>query len=110
VGTSGNDVLYESASGSKMTGGAGADKFVFTYFVAGNTITDFRIGQDKVDLSAFHLGASALKDGHAWLVKAGGDTKVYVDLDAGGMLSSLLLVTLTGVQSQKMSAGDFLFG
>jgi Ca2+-binding RTX toxin-like protein len=61
-GGSGHDVLIGGGSGDVLTGGAGRD--TFRYLAAtdsmnrsfsSDTITDFRSGVDRIDLSAFHL-------------------------------------------------------
>lgn len=60
-GGSGNDTLVGGAGADQLAGGAGADIFVFTsaddskYSAAGtlrDTILDFQVGSDRIDLSA----------------------------------------------------------
>lgn len=58
-GGGGDDVLYGGAGRDVMTGGAGADTFLFksvsemgTTARTRDVITDFKPGQDKIDLSA----------------------------------------------------------
>ncbi|MEX0299608.1 MAG: M10 family metallopeptidase C-terminal domain-containing protein [Kordiimonas sp.] len=63
-GGAGNDTLYggkgdDLISGQWgediMTGGAGADTFLFTSSSAKNTIKDFNVNEDKLDLTAFSI-------------------------------------------------------
>ena len=55
VGTSGKDVIFTTGNNDTLTGGAGADQFVFKVSSNANsdTITDFTPGQDHIDLRAF---------------------------------------------------------
>ncbi len=62
----GNDILTGGAGADRMTGGSGNDRFVwsamedFGTLALGDVVTDFRSGQDKLDLSAIdaNLGVS----------------------------------------------------
>lgn len=60
TGSGDNDILSAGASGLVLTGGAGADLFVFaeaSTTEAGDlgTITDFTLGEDRIDLTALPL-------------------------------------------------------
>jgi Ca2+-binding RTX toxin-like protein len=55
VGTAKNDILSDGAGVDQLRGGQGADIFVMEADGAKDTILDFNIGVDKVDLSAWHL-------------------------------------------------------
>lgn len=54
-GTSGDDIIHATASNDILTGGAGADQFVFAPHptAAVHTITDFKPGEDHIDLRLF---------------------------------------------------------
>ena len=52
-GSAGADVLLDGAGDDRMTGGAGADLFVMAADGTRDTITDFQIGVDRVDVSAW---------------------------------------------------------
>ncbi|GAB4539440.1 MAG: hypothetical protein Tsb0014_29840 [Pleurocapsa sp.] len=62
-GNTGNDTIAGGAGSDLLWGGSGADTFVFTPdvdFKNGyvDTIADFNVNEDKIDLSAFALGTS----------------------------------------------------
>ena len=50
-GGDGNDLLNGGAGADTLTGGRGNDLFAFTDLGNTDTVTDFRRGQDKIDLS-----------------------------------------------------------
>lgn len=54
-GTPGNDVLHATSANDVLTGGAGADQFVFAPETKSSSdiITDFTPGQDHIDLRSF---------------------------------------------------------
>ena len=53
-GGAGDDVIYDSAGADLLTGSGGADTFVFIADDETDTINDFQLGIDRLDLS--HLG------------------------------------------------------
>ncbi|MBR1151378.1 VCBS domain-containing protein, partial [Bradyrhizobium sp. JYMT SZCCT0428] len=53
TGTDGKDVIFATGNTDTLTGGAGADQFVFRVGDGNDTITDFTPGQDHIDLRAF---------------------------------------------------------
>ncbi|MBR1237406.1 VCBS domain-containing protein [Bradyrhizobium sp. AUGA SZCCT0182] len=53
TGTDGKDVIFATGNTDTLTGGAGADQFVFRVGDGNDTITDFKPGQDHIDLRAF---------------------------------------------------------
>lgn len=94
-----NDRLTGGVGENMLIGGSGADTFVFnaTSFGARDTITDFVVGVDKIDLSeidadlalvgdqAFHLGATSGHAGDVVIAYGGGvqtSLWLYVDDDA----------------------------
>ncbi len=54
-GGAGNDIIRDGAGNDTMTGGAGADTFVLAYDGTADTITDFTVGEDKIDLSGWPM-------------------------------------------------------
>ncbi|WP_460272899.1 calcium-binding protein [Celeribacter sp. ULVN23_4] len=51
TGTSLNDIFYDGAGSDVLQGGAGADVFVFAEDGESDTISDFKLGTDRIDLS-----------------------------------------------------------
>ncbi|WP_439153795.1 M10 family metallopeptidase C-terminal domain-containing protein [Yoonia sp.] len=100
-GGAGPDILNGGIGHDRLTGGAGADTFVFDFISdswAGraDTITDFEVGIDRIDLSGIDAdlamqGNQSLQFGDAgnltdtsgniWVTVAGRDTFVHVDRD-----------------------------
>ncbi len=54
-GGAGDDIIRDGAGEDTMTGGAGADTFVLSYDEGADTITDFTVGEDKIDLSGWPM-------------------------------------------------------
>ncbi|MHC0052262.1 calcium-binding protein [Actibacterium sp. D379-3] len=55
LGGAGDDILIDGAGSDVMAGGPGADIFVLSLDGEVDTITDFRLGEDQLDLSAFGM-------------------------------------------------------
>ena len=53
LGGSGNDVLTGGTGNDQISGGTGEDVFVFSDLMDDDVITDFSVGEDKIDLSAY---------------------------------------------------------
>ncbi|TAG20992.1 MAG: hypothetical protein EAZ40_09310, partial [Rhodobacterales bacterium] len=52
-GGAGGDILADGGGSDTLSGGAGADMFVLTADGAADVITDFQLGTDRVDLTAW---------------------------------------------------------
>ena len=100
VGTSGDDTIEGGTTDDTLTGGDGADTFVFDHYSGRDTITDFTVDTDKIDLSAF-TGITSLDDLDYW--QSGGDTLIYLRWDGGGT------IRLEGVTPDDLDADDFIF-
>jgi len=111
VGTAGDDLIEGGAGADVLTGGAGRDVFVYrTLRDAGDTITDFTPGTDRLDLAALlaSIGrepATAWADGVVKLVASGAHTLVQIDSDGlAGPQAARTLVTLQGVSPAQLQA------
>ena len=86
MGAAGNDRLIDGAGVDNMTGGLGADVFVFTPDNRMDTVTDFDLAEDVLDLSAFSFlyDTSRLdftQKGYGVLIQYGGDRFRIEDTD-----------------------------
>jgi len=109
VGTAGDDVITGGAGADRLTGNGGRDVFVYTSLRdAGDTITDFTPGDDRLDLAALLAGlgttpAKAIAGGYVTLQPSGNNTIVMVDADgSAGAAVARPLVTLLNVSPASL--------
>ena len=100
AGTNDDDTLESGSTDDILMGGGGADTFVFEPGNGRDTITDFTVDTDKIDLTAF-TGITSLDDLVYW--QSGGDTLIYLRWDGGGT------IRLEGVSPDDLDADDFIF-
>jgi hypothetical protein len=93
------DILVAGAQGLQtLTGGLGADVFVFEKNNTRALITDFRLGQDQIEIqSTNHLG---FNDVH--IIRGPNPNGATIEF-AGNQ------VTLTGINPNDLRPGDFIF-
>ncbi|MEE1656240.1 peroxidase family protein [Microvirga sp. CF3062] len=96
-GGSGDDRLDGGSGNNRLTGGSGDDIFVFNKKHDMDTVTDFRVGHDKVDVSGL-AGVDKMSDLYTW--QSGSSTVVWHD--------SAVLV-LKGVKESDLDSSDFIF-
>jgi Ca2+-binding RTX toxin-like protein len=94
----GNDILVGGGGNDKMTGGAGSDSFQFFPRFGADTITDFTIGQDKLDISGLGIKAAAFTGS---VTSTGGSNAL---ITIGGST-----ITLSGVAAANIHSTDFTF-
>ena len=99
AGGAGDDTIEGTFRDDTLTGGDGADTFVFGPDSGADTITDFTAGADKIDLSAF-TNITSLGDLRGF--QAGDDAVIFLGFNGGGS------ITLLGVQLGDLSASDFI--
>jgi len=106
VGTPGKDVIFGTGNNDTLTGGGGADQFVFNKTNGAHTITDFNTIEDHIDLTALSsiVTAATLNTWFANNVKASttdpSDTLIAV--------GSNETITLHNVLTTNVHASDFL--
>ena len=104
TGTSGKDVIFATGHTDTLTGGASADQFVFTPETnpSADTITDFKAGEDHIDLRLFSFVDSS--NIASWLgshaATSGADT--LISLNNGDS------ITLKNVALANLHVSDFI--
>ncbi|QPF75307.1 ExeM/NucH family extracellular endonuclease [Roseateles sp. DAIF2] len=116
VGTAGDDLIEGGAGADTLTGGAGRDNFVYGSLLdAGDTITDFTVGEDRLVLTKLLqsigvAGGDPLGQGHVSCSMSGANAVVGIDTDgAAGPAKSRPLVQLKGVACTALNASSFKF-
>ncbi|MBD2415927.1 hypothetical protein FACHB389_31060 [Nostoc calcicola FACHB-389] len=120
TGNDRNNLITGSQGADTLTGGAGSDRFVYTSIRdAGDKITDFLAGTDKIDLSqlfqSLSLGSldyeSATNQGYLSFGIEGTNTTVNIDLDGTtGRARPTPLLTVNSVsQSTLAQSNNFAF-
>jgi serralysin len=95
-GDAGSDILNGGTGNDSLRGGAGRDSFVFSSGFGDDTLHDYTVGFDNIDLSALNFGT------YATLLANTAD----VSGDAVITLSGNT-ITLTGVTKAQLQEGDF---
>ena len=97
VADAGDDIIRDGAGSDVMTGGAGADVFILSADGVADTITDFTVGEDRIDLSLWgflrdisQLTMSIRSDGME--IRYGDEVLVVQSAD-GEMIDYRLLTT-----------------
>jgi uncharacterized repeat protein (TIGR01451 family) len=87
TGTANHDILIGLEGRDILTGGGGNDQFVYTRLVdAGDIITDFEVGSDKIVLTKLlnslgYNGSDAIVDGYVGFGSRESDTLIQFDPD-----------------------------
>lgn len=104
AGTPGADVITGGTGRDTLTGGASGDRFVYTSVLdAGDVITDFELGRDRLVIDALlasvgYTGTTPVAAGYLSIAAGGGRTQVLFDADgSAGPGAARALVELTGV-------------
>ena len=99
-GGAGDDLLAGGPGDDRLSGGPGADVFIFAPAGGYDVVTDFRAGEDKIDLSAF-AGIDST-DGLA-LQQQGDDLIIDLAAHGGGE------ITLQGFNETDLADAHFIF-
>jgi len=99
VGTDNDDVIEGGTTDDTLTGKGGADTFVFNLNSGDDTITDFTVDTDKIDLSGI-TGITSVSDFACW--QDGDDVVIDLGSQGGGT------ITLKNVSLSDLDADDFV--
>ncbi|MFZ5520806.1 MAG: ExeM/NucH family extracellular endonuclease [Pseudomonadota bacterium] len=109
TGTPGDDEIIGGEAADTLTGGAGRDTFVLRSLRdAGDVVTDFVPGQDRIDLLAVLAQAGvapaqAVSRGVVRVADGAGGAAIQIDTDgAAGPLAPRTLLTLRGVSASQI--------
>ncbi|MGN6830354.1 ExeM/NucH family extracellular endonuclease [Paucibacter sp. M5-1] len=116
VGTAGDDQIEGGAGADTLTGGAGRDQFVYRSMLdAGDTVTDFAVGEDVLVLSQLLqasgiVSADPLGQGFVSCTMSGANAVIGIDTDgSAGATRSKPLVQLKSVSCATLNASSFKF-
>jgi hypothetical protein len=105
----GADLIVGGLGADILTGNRGRDVFEYRSFEeGGDTITDFEVNRDRIDLRRLSGGVRGLSGGRSVtgfveLTRSGADTIVSVVTGSGGRVN---LATLTGVDISSVSLSE----
>ena len=116
TGGAGPDLVIGGRGRDILSGGEGKDIFLFQAMnEAGDTITDFTVGEDVIDLAGL-LGAMGLsgnapiQEGVITFMSQGDSTYVMVDADGAGPARPEILVEVQNIsRAELQNASNFLF-
>ncbi len=102
IGGSGNDVLTGGTGTDTLTGGIGVDKFVFTYGDAKDTISDFDVSNELIDLHGYSgMGVTDFTSLMTHAAQVGND--IVVTFNATDA------ITIQNVLLNQLQSSDFAF-
>jgi len=106
TGTSGKDVIFATGNNDALTGGGGADQFVFNKTTGAHTITDFSTVNDHIDVTALSsiVTAATLNTWLASNVHASTTSAADTVISLGGSET----ITLHNVLAANVTASDFI--
>jgi Ca2+-binding RTX toxin-like protein len=106
-GGDGADLIYTSLGGDELSGGGtdgDEDVFVLKNGTGTTTITDFQVGEDKLNVSELANGNVLEILDNAYETAVGGTNTVYLALDDD---TTLLLTGVSLSGSGALNAADF---
>ncbi|NEQ40084.1 MAG: ExeM/NucH family extracellular endonuclease [Okeania sp. SIO3I5] len=117
IGTDGDDTITGFRRGDILTGGGGSDTFVYTSLRDGrDTITDFEVTSDKIDLSQVlsvvgFEGIDPIADGYVDFASTSNGTYLRIDPDgSAGIGRPRTLLLVSDVDPTELNNSDnFIF-
>ncbi len=100
-GGAGADLIYDAVGNDRYAGGSGADTFIFASANGDDTITDFSVSEDVLNLASTITGFTAAADVEAAVTAQGNG--VIINLGLGNSL------TLNGVDVDDVANINFVF-
>ena len=98
IASSGDDQLFGGEGDDHLRGGAGSDTFVFDIDDGSDTIADFEINSDTIDLSNI-TSVSSIED--LAILQDGNDAVIHYSSDGQ--------IRLSNIDKQHLDDGEFLF-
>jgi serralysin len=107
-GGAGDDTLIGGGGNDKLVGGSGADIFAFGANSGADTVHDFSLGSDVIDLTSLGLigAGETAADAFAKLVLTSVGANTLVTLPAGGGANTILM---RNISPGQLSAANFVF-
>jgi serralysin len=119
-GGDGADRISGGAGDDILTGGSGNDVFVFAELGGRDSVTDFRRGQDKIDLSGLDADTrTAAVDSFHWIGNqafsgSAGELQLYRDHGdyylAGDVNGDKIADFVIGLGNAQLQSSDIFFG
>ncbi|MCB5174238.1 cadherin-like domain-containing protein [Microvirga sp. SM9] len=97
LGGAGDDMLKGGGGDDRLTGNSGQDVFIFERNGGRDTVTDFRDGDDRLDVSRLS-GVESMSDLNVW--QMGSDVMIWRGSD---------ILILKGVNASDLDNSDFIF-
>jgi Ca2+-binding RTX toxin-like protein len=109
-GEGGDDTLIGGASGDTLTGGAGADVFVVTVDGGADVITDFQVGTDKIDATAYGAYQSIVQSGSNTVITFADGVSETLQNVTSSTVTSDSFIGLTAAPPPPTSTGQIING
>jgi len=94
----GNDIINGNDGNDTMTGGLGSDVFIFEPGSGHDTITDFTIGQDLLDVSELGVTLADFSS-QVKITQVGSTTELQIGTFAGNSIIDLQNVNVASISS-----------
>jgi predicted extracellular nuclease len=116
IGGDQDDIIIGGQGRDILTGGSGNDIFRYNSLIdIGDVITDFTVGEDKIDLSRVlqnigYSGSNPIADKYVGFRTLANDTILQIDADGNGAASPVNFIRLLNISATEMNNVDnFIF-